>query len=68
MKAIDLFAIVDQRWMAPPEVRFSVLKHMARSGLATQCGRLFHPTPAADRLAAELRKPAPQAELFGEVA
>jgi hypothetical protein len=62
MKA--LFALVDQRWMSPPTVRMHDLKRLAAMGYATQCGRLFHPTPEADRLAALLRQPKPQAELF----
>ncbi|WP_460821519.1 hypothetical protein [Lysobacter olei] len=56
----------DRRWLSPPSARLSVLRRLAANGHATQCGHLFHPSPACDRLAHALRSPmkSPQGDLF----
>ena len=59
-----IFAIVDQGWMTPPTVPMRTLVRMSELGMATQCGRLFHPTTEARRIADLLRRPEPQGELF----
>lgn len=60
-----LYAIVDQRWLSPPHAPMCDLLRLAELGFATQCGRLFHPTPEADRIAKLFREPKPlQGSLF----
>ena len=56
----------ERRLLTPPTVRLALLKRMARLGLASECGRLFHVTPACDRVAAAMRSPlpTPQQDLF----